>query len=98
MTRYSPERYRELEDLPNVGPAIARDLRRVGVRKPEGLRGRSPLRLYGNLNRATGSRHDPCVLDTFMAAVDFVNGAPERPWWKYTSKRKSLEKKSQESG
>ena len=77
-----------LEDLPNVGPAIAADFVRLGIRTPRALAGRDPYALYDELNRVTGTRHDPCVLDTFIAAVRFVDGAPARPWWKYTAERK----------
>ena len=77
-----------LEDLPNVGKAVAADFRRIGVRTPRDLHGRDPYALYAALNRATGVRHDPCVLDTFIAAVRYVEGAPARPWWKYTAERK----------
>jgi hypothetical protein len=27
-------------------------------------------------------------LDTFIAAVRFMEGEPKRPWWKYTAERK----------
>ena len=77
-----------LEDLPNVGRAVAADFRRVGIRAPQDLRGRDPYALYDRLNRVTGTRHDPCVLDTFISAVRYVEGAPARPWWKYTAERK----------
>ena len=77
-----------LEDLPNVGPAIAADFVRLGIRAPRALAGRDPYALYDELNRITGTRHDPCVLDTFIAAVRFMDGAPARPWWKYTAERK----------
>jgi len=77
-----------LEDLPNVGRSVAADLRRIGVRVPRDLVGRDPYALYDALERATGTRHDPCVLDTFIAAVRYVEGAPARPWWKYTAQRK----------
>jgi DNA transformation protein len=77
-----------LEDLPNVGKAIADDLRIIGIRTPRALRGRDPYALYERLNRATGVRHDPCVLDTFIAAVHFVDGGPARPWWSFTGERK----------
>jgi len=77
-----------LEDLPNVGKAIADDLRIIGIRTPRALRGRDPYALYERLNRATGVRHDPCVLDTFIAAVNFVDGGPARPWWSYSNERK----------
>ena len=81
-------RDRALEDLPNVGAAVAADLRCIGVRQPGDLRGRDPYALYAQLNRRTGTRHDPCVLDTFIAAVRYVEGAPARPWWHFTSERK----------
>ncbi len=77
-----------LTDLPNVGPAVAADLRRIGIRAPRDLAGRDPYALYAALARATGTRHDPCVLDTFIAAVRYVDGGPARPWWKYTAERK----------
>jgi len=79
-----------LENLPNVGRAIAADLRRIGIRTPRALAGRDPYRLYEALNRKTGTRHDPCVLDTFIAVVRFVDGAPARPWWTYTAERKRV--------
>lgn len=79
---------RRLEDLPNVGPAIAADLRALGVDAPAQLKGRDPFKLYERLNRVTGLRHDPCVLDTFIAVVRFVGGGPARPWWTYTAERK----------
>lgn len=78
----------KLEDLPNVGSAMAKDLRLMGIDRPAALRGRDPYALYEQLNRITGTRHDPCVLDTFIAVVDFVGGAPSRPWWAYTAQRK----------
>ena len=78
----------KLEDVPNIGKSIAGDLRRIGVRAPRDLAGRDPYALYDALNRKTGVRSDPCVLDTFIAAVRFVDGAPARPWWKYTAERK----------
>ena len=60
----------------------------MGIRAPQDLRGRDPYALYDRLNRVTGTRHDPCVLDTFISAVRYVEGAPARPWWKYTAERK----------
>ena len=38
-----------------------------------------------------GQRHDPCLLDTFVAAVDYANGAPARPWWEYSRERLARE-------
>jgi hypothetical protein len=78
----------QLLQLPNVGPAMAGDLERIGVRTPQELVGRDGFSLYRDLCRATGQRHDPCVLDTLLAVVDFMNGAAPAPWWAYTEQRK----------
>jgi hypothetical protein len=79
-----------LEQLPNIGPALAADLRLIGIREPRELRGKDAFVLYQKLCAATGQRQDPCVLDTFMAATDFMAGAAPAPWWKYTAQRKAL--------
>jgi hypothetical protein len=76
-----------LEDIPNVDPAVAADLRRLGITTPAGLPGRDPYALYDDLCRITGQRHDPCLLDTFIAAVWYMAGEPKKPWWKYTAER-----------
>jgi hypothetical protein len=44
--------------------------------------------MYDDLCHATGVRHDPCVIDVFIAAVRFMAGEAARPWWKYTPERK----------
>jgi hypothetical protein len=77
-----------LEDLPNIGPSLAADLRQVGIEKPNELPGQDPYVLYDMLCGITGVRHDPCVLDTFISAVRFMEGAPPHPWWHYTAERK----------
>jgi len=87
-----------LEDIPNVGPAIAADLRQMGITTPAELPGRDPFAMYDELCRLTGQRHDPCVLDTFIAAVRYMEGAPKRPWWKYTAERKRVMAARQEAG
>lgn len=81
---------RVLEQLPNIGPALAANLRSIGVREPRDLCAEDAFGLYRRLCTATGRRQDPCVLDTFMAAVDFMGGAAPAPWWTYTARRKVL--------
>ncbi|MBP6251761.1 MAG: helix-hairpin-helix domain-containing protein [Rubrivivax sp.] len=78
----------QLEQLPNIGPSLAADLRLIGIHHPAELARRDAFELYQALQRATGRRQDPCVLDTFMAATDFMRGAPVRRWWAYTAERK----------
>ncbi|HEY3327488.1 MAG TPA: helix-hairpin-helix domain-containing protein [Novimethylophilus sp.] len=77
-----------LEDLPNVGMAMAADLRLIGIHVPEQLVGREAFELYDALCMATAMRHDPCVIDVFMSIVSFMNGGPARPWWSFTEERK----------
>ena len=79
-----------LEDIPNIGQSLAEDLRMIGIFDPQDLKGKDGLTLYHRLNQITGARHDPCVADTFLAAVDFINGGSAKPWWAFTAKRKKL--------
>jgi hypothetical protein len=79
-----------LEQLPNIGPSLAADLRRIGIERPRDLRGQDAYALYRRLCEATGVRQDPCVLDTFLAATDFMAGAAAKPWWAYTAVRKAM--------
>lgn len=80
--------FTDLEHLPNIGPALARDLRRIDIRRPQDLVGSDPYSMYDELCRVTGQRHDPCVLDTFIAVARFMAGDPAKPWWHYTAERK----------
>lgn len=77
-----------LEAIPNIGASIAGDLRSIGIQVPQDLIGREPHALYQALCQRTRTRQDPCVLDTFISAVRFMEGAPAKPWWHYTAQRK----------
>ena len=78
------------QDIPNIGPAMVRDFLALGLSGPKDLKKKDPLKLYTQLCKITGARQDPCVLDTYMAAIDFMNGARSRSWWSYTKKRKKV--------
>ncbi len=83
-----------LTDLPNVGEAIAEDLRLLGIHEPSQLAGKCPIEMYEVLCEKTASRHDPCVIDIFMSVTRFMAGEEPRPWWAYTEERKqSLKQK-----
>ena len=77
-----------LEQLPNIGPSLAAALRRIGIQLPRDLAGKDGFALYQQLCTVDGQRQDPCVLDTFLALTDFLQGAPAAPWWHYTAQRK----------
>jgi hypothetical protein len=79
----------ELRALPNVGPKIAQMLLRIGVERPDDLRGCDPEQVFQRLCDLDGHRYDPCLLDTFHAIVDIANGRPARPWWCYSRERKA---------
>ncbi len=80
----------KLEQIPNIGKAVAEDLRSIGITKPSQLQGKDGIKLYHKLNKLTGVRHDPCMADTLLAAVDFMNGGKAKPWWEFTARRKKL--------
>lgn len=84
---------RRFTDIPNVGPATAGDLARLGLHSPAELTQCDAEALYRQLCDITGVRHDPCVIDVFRSAIAFMNGEAARPWWHYTAARKSASPK-----
>jgi len=78
----------DLEDIPNIGPSLADKLRLIGVLSTQDLLGKDPYKMYDDLCHGTAVRHDPCVIDVFIAAVRFMAGEPPKPWWKFTPERK----------
>lgn len=88
------ERLSPLTAIPNVGPAVARKLRALGIAGPEDLRGQDAQELFDRLCLLDGRPHDPCLLDTFTAAVSFADGEPPRPWWEFSRERNARENDS----
>ena len=76
-------------DLPNVGVVIEKDFIALGIEGPIELIGKDPYKMYGELCRITQKRHDPCVLDVFISAVQYMEGGPAKKWWEFTEERKS---------
>lgn len=89
------DRIRTLTDLPNVGPAVAADLCRLGIDSPEQLKGRDAFALYDQLCAITGRRQDPCVIDVFLSITRFMEGDEARPWWHYTAQRKAIRQRDE---
>jgi Pathogenicity locus len=87
---------RQLADLISVGPAMLRDFELLGIRSVGQLARQEPRNMYDRLNRRTGQRQDPCVLDTFCAAVAQARNprlrAEQCAWWYWSRKRKSAGK------
>ena len=88
---------RRLRDLVSVGPAMVRDFDMLGIRSVPQLSRQSPERLYEKLCSLTGKRQDPCVLDTFCAAVAQARDprlpAEQCQWWYWSRKRKGAARK-----
>lgn len=82
------EKVRRFTDLPNIGPAAAKDFALLGFTEPSQLVGADPFELYRSLSILTKTRQDPCVLDVFMSVVSFLEGKPPAPWWSFTEQRK----------
>jgi len=77
-----------LTDLPNIGPACAKDLQLIGIHQPTQLIGQCPYEMYHSLCAVTDVKHDPCVIDVFISITRFINGEKPMPWWQYTAERK----------
>ncbi len=80
---------RELMKIPNIGKAMAGDLILLGINSVEDLKKREPDELYVSLCKATNARQDPCVWDTFAAAVHYARTGEPKKWWEFTPERKA---------
>ena len=79
----------ELTNIPGVGPAIARDLSNIGIRKVSDLKGQSPEQLFDRSNEVAGKVQDRCLLYVFRCAVYYAEtNEQEREeeklkWWNW---------------
>jgi len=84
---------RRLEDLFSVGPAMRSEFELLGIHTVARLAQHEPEALYDELCRKTGKRQDPCVLDTFRAAIEQARDPylpPEKcRWWYWSRVRKA---------
>ena len=91
MKRFTATKHRRLQDLQGIGVAMERDFRKLGIKTVAQLAKRDGMKLYIRLNRLTGVRQDPCVLDTLNCAVAQAKNpnlpAPQRNWWWWSRKR-----------
>ena len=75
------------EEIPGIGPNLARDLGDLGFADASELRGRNPERMYDDLCRLRGQHIDRCVLYAFRCAVYFVSHESHEAellkWWNW---------------
>jgi len=79
-----------LDELPNIGKAIARKLQLIGIAHPKELIGKDSFALYFELCLCLGKKVDPCIIDVFMSAIHFMEKGEPLPWWSFTEERKEL--------
>lgn len=79
-----------LAQLRNIGPAMLGDFELLGIKTLDQLAAQEPYTLYRRLEKKTGQRQDPCVLDTFMAAIHQARTGEALDWWTFTPQRKAL--------
>lgn len=84
----APEILTALQAIPGVGPSLAQDLARLGMREPADLHGADPQALYERLMEIEGRHVDRCVLYVFRCAVHWAQGPDPDPelskWWNWS--------------
>jgi nucleotidyltransferase/DNA polymerase involved in DNA repair len=85
----------ELSELRNIGTAMRRDFELLEISSVGELAKCEPDRLYARIQKLTGSRHDPCVWDTYAAAIHQAKTGEALPWWDFTKVRKRRESQGQ---
>ncbi len=78
-----------LEDIPNIGKAIAAMLEDIGITHPTMLIGKDAYKLHSEICKVKKKKIDNCVIDTFLSAIYFMEGATAHPWHYYTPERKA---------
>lgn len=80
-----------LRSLMNVGPAIEGYLVGLGVGSIRDLAKQDADTLYQRLQRQWGRPVDPCLHDTFAAAIHEARTGEKTPWYAWTAERKRRE-------
>jgi hypothetical protein len=76
-----------LQEIPNVGPAVARRLAELGFDGVDSLRGQDPEALFARTEAARGAPEDPCLLDTYRAVIAYADNGDTRPWHAFSRER-----------
>jgi len=78
----------ELSQLRNIGRAMRADFDLLGIGSVEQLARCDADELYARIQTLTHARHDPCVWDTYAAAIHQARSGEALPWWEFTKQRK----------
>jgi hypothetical protein len=83
----------QLKDLRNIGKAMLLDFELLGVSSVKQLARCNADKLYARIQELTHTRHDPCVWDTYAAAIHQAKTGEALAWWEFTKVRKEREAK-----
>ncbi|MSR41697.1 MAG: Mitomycin resistance protein mcrB [Phycisphaerales bacterium] len=89
MRKTSQSNALPLSSLANVGKATLGDFEVLGIQSRAQLARRDPFKLYEALCALTKQRHDPCVIDVFLATISECRGGAPTKWWFFTAARKA---------
>ncbi|WP_019557019.1 helix-hairpin-helix domain-containing protein [Thiomicrorhabdus arctica] len=81
---------KNFQDIPNIGKAMEKDFILIGLKEPMELANKDPYQMYQELCYVTQQKQDPCVLDVFISAVNYMQGGPPKKWWEFTQERKVM--------
>lgn len=79
----------ELLQLRNIGKAMRQDFDLLGIKTVKQLAKCNADDLYARIQTLTNTRHDPCVWDTYAAAIHQAKTGEALPWWEFTKVRKN---------
>ena len=82
-----------LKDLRGIGVKMLEDFEILGVKSVRQLKTEDAGKLYDRMCQLTGTRQDPCVLDTYRCAIEQARNPnlPEemKNWWYWSRERKA---------
>jgi hypothetical protein len=79
----------ELSQLRNIGKAMRQDFELLGIKSVKQLAKCDADKLYAKIQMLSGTRHDPCVWDTYAAAIHQAKTGEALPWWEFSKVRKA---------
>ena len=82
----------ELGQLRNIGKAMRADFDLLGITSVKQLALCDADELYQRIQTLTATRHDPCVWDTYAAAIHQAKTGEALAWWEFTKVRKARRK------
>ena len=86
-----------LQNIPGVGPSLAKDLTDLGYGRVPELRGSDPEQMYRKLCALRGVHIDRCALYVFRYAVYYASNSVHDPellkWWNWKDVKNTGDKK-----